>query len=77
MPKKSGTAPCGSAEGRARFRTAQAYLESRNQCWMSVIAMSTSMWRLASLCSAASPLQTPSAASGSVAAIAAMIIVVC
>jgi len=27
MPKKSGTAPCGSAEGRARFRTAQAYLE--------------------------------------------------
>jgi hypothetical protein len=44
---------------------------------MSVIAMSTSMWRLASLCSAASPLQTPSAASGSVAAIAAMIIVVC
>jgi hypothetical protein len=42
---------------------------------MSVIAMSTSMWRLAWLCSAALPLQTPSAASGSAAATAAMIIV--
>jgi len=27
MPHKSRTAPCGAAEGRTRFRTAQAYLE--------------------------------------------------
>lgn len=27
MPQKSRTAPCGAAEGRARFRTARAYLE--------------------------------------------------
>lgn len=27
MPQKSRTVPCGAAEGRARFRTAQAYLE--------------------------------------------------
>jgi hypothetical protein len=27
MPHKSRTAPCAAAEGRTRFRTAQAYLE--------------------------------------------------
>ena len=27
MPQKSRTAPCGAAEGHARLRTAQAYLE--------------------------------------------------
>jgi hypothetical protein len=33
MPQKSRTAPCGAAEGRARFRTAQAYLEVAKRRW--------------------------------------------